>query len=131
MAFVDGDVVAAAKKVVDAAKKFPSLVLEGPIWTARCWTPPRRRRSRRSSRAVMLSKIAGMLKAEMTRAASMFQALQSRFVGLLEAYRDRLPAEAEEASAPGPRRAPSPRARPRSHRETIRRRPKAETTEEG
>src|SRR3990172_1817528 len=46
----------------------------------------------------MLSKIAGLLKGEMSRAASMFQALQSQFVGLLEAYRDKLPRE--EAPAP-------------------------------
>ena len=33
-----------------------------------------------------------MLKSEMSRAASMFQAAQARFVGVLEAYRDKLPA---------------------------------------
>jgi large subunit ribosomal protein L10 len=55
------------------------------------------------SRDVMLSKIAGMLKSEMTRAASMFQALQSRFLGVLEAYREKLTPEevpAPEAAAP-------------------------------
>jgi len=100
VAFVDGDVVAAAKKVVDAAKKFPSLVLKGAYLDGRVLDAAEAQAlATLESREVMLSKIAGMLKAEMTRAASMFQTLQSRFVGLLEAYRDKLPAEAEEPSA--------------------------------
>jgi large subunit ribosomal protein L10 len=105
VAFVDGDVVAAAKKVVDAAKKFPSLVLKGAYLDGRVLDAAEAQAlATLESREVMLSKIAGMLKAEMTRAASMFQTLQSRFVGLLEAYRDKLPAEAEaeEASEPEP-----------------------------
>jgi large subunit ribosomal protein L10 len=101
VAFVDGDVVAAAKKVMDAAKKFPSLVLKGAYLDGKVLDAAQAQAlATLESREVMLSKIAGMLKAEMTRAASMFQTLQSRFVGLLEAYRDKLPAEetpAEEA----------------------------------
>lgn len=100
VAFVDGDVVAAAKKVVDAAKKFPSLVLKGAYLDGKVLDAAEAQAlATLESREVMLSKIAGMLKTEMTRAASMFQTLQSRFVGLLEAYRDKLPAEAEEAPA--------------------------------
>jgi large subunit ribosomal protein L10 len=100
VAFVDGDVVAAAKKVVDAAKKFPSLVLKGAYLDGKVLGAAEAQAlATLESREVMLSKIAGMLKAEMTRAASMFQTLQSRFVGLLEAYRDKLPAEAEEGPA--------------------------------
>src|SRR5207248_2193606 len=44
------------------------------------------------SREAMLSKIAGLAKAEMSRTAAMFQTIQGRFLGLLEAYRDKLPA---------------------------------------
>ena len=51
VAFVAGDPVAAAKSVVDAAKKFPTLVLKGGTWTARSSRPTTRRRSPRSSRA--------------------------------------------------------------------------------
>ena len=97
-----GDVVAAAKQVVDAAKKFPTLVLKGAWLDGRLLSPDEARSlADLDSREVMLSKIAGMLKSEMTRAASMFQALQSQFVGLLEAYRDKLgPAEPEPAPEP-------------------------------
>jgi large subunit ribosomal protein L10 len=98
VAFVDGDVVTAAKKVVDAAKKFPSLVLKGAYLDGKVLDAAQAQSlATLESREVMLSKIAGMLKAEMSRAASLFQTLQSRFVGLLEAYRDSLPAETAEA----------------------------------
>jgi large subunit ribosomal protein L10 len=104
VAFVSGDVVAAAKQVVEAAKKFPTLVLKGAWLDGRLLSPDEARSlADLESREVMLSKIAGMLKSEMTRAAGMFQALQSQFVGLLEAYRDKLgPAEPEAAPEPEP-----------------------------
>lgn len=104
VAFVSGDVVAAAKQVVDAAKKFPTLVLKGAWLDGRLLSADEARSlADLESREVMLSKIAGMLKSEMNRAASMFQALQSQFVGLLEAYRDKLgPAEPETAPEPEP-----------------------------
>jgi len=107
VAFVSGDVVAAAKQVVDAAKRFPTLVLKGAWLDGRLLSPEEARSlADLESREVMLSKIAGMLKSEMTRAASMFQTLQSQFVGLLEAYRDKLgPAEPE---APEPEATPEP-----------------------
>jgi hypothetical protein len=47
----------------------------------------------------MLSKVAGMMKAEMTRAASMFEAIQGRFLGVLEAYKEKLPGEVTEETA--------------------------------
>jgi large subunit ribosomal protein L10 len=95
VAFVEGDVVAAAKRVVDAAKKFPALVLKGAYLDGKVLDAAQAQAlATLESREVMLSRIAGMLKAEMSRAASMFQALQSRFVGVLEAYRDKLPPEA-------------------------------------
>jgi large subunit ribosomal protein L10 len=104
VAFVSGDVVAAAKQVVEAAKKFPTLVLKGAWLDGRLLSPDEARSlADLESREVMLSKIAGMLKSEITRAAGMFQALQSQFVGLLEAYRDKLgPAEPEAAPEPEP-----------------------------
>jgi large subunit ribosomal protein L10 len=100
VAFVQGDVVATAKRLVEAAKKFPALVIKGGFVEGRILTAEQARAlAELESREVMLSKVAGMLKSEMSRAAGMFQALQSRFVGLMEALRDKLPAEAE-AEAP-------------------------------
>lgn len=96
VAFVDGDVVAAAKRVVDASKKFPALVLKGGYMDGRVLSAADAQSlATLESREVMLSKIAGLLKMEMSRAASMFQAVQSRFLGVLEAYKEKVPGEPE------------------------------------
>lgn len=109
VAFVSGDVVAVAKRVVEASKKYPALVLKGAYMEGKVLGPSEAQAlATLDSRDVMLSKIAGMLKSEMTRAASMLQALQSRFLGVLEAYREKLPSDepvapeapAAEAAAP-------------------------------
>ena len=100
VAFVSGDVVSVAKKVVEASKKYPSLVLKGAYMEGKVLGPSEAQAlATLDSRDVMLSKIAGMLKSEMTRAASMFQALQSRFLGVLEAYREKLTPEEVEAAS--------------------------------
>jgi large subunit ribosomal protein L10 len=101
VAFVEGDVVATAKRLVDAAKKFPALVLKGGYMEGKVLGADEAKAlANLESREVMLSKIAGLMKGEMSRAASVFQALQSRFVGLMEALKDKLPAEEAEAEAP-------------------------------
>jgi large subunit ribosomal protein L10 len=104
VAFVSGDVVSVAKKVVDASKKYPALVLKGAYMEGKVLGPSEAQAlATLDSRDVMLSKIAGMLKSEMTRAASMLQALQGRFLGVLDAYREKLPPDeppAPEAAAP-------------------------------
>jgi large subunit ribosomal protein L10 len=111
VAFVDGDPVAAAKKVVDAQKRFPTLVLKGAWMEGKLLSADQAKElADLDSREVMLSKIAGLLKGEMSRAASMFQALPSRFLGLLEAYKEKVPA-GEEAPAPeAATEAPAPEA---------------------
>jgi large subunit ribosomal protein L10 len=100
VAFVSGDAVAAAKKVVDAAKKYPTLVIKGAYMDGRVLSAEDARAlADLDSREAMLSKIAGLMKSEMSRAASMFQSLQSQFLGLLDAYKEKVPddtAAAEE-----------------------------------
>jgi large subunit ribosomal protein L10 len=92
VAFVRGDVVAAAKRIVDAAKRFPALAIKGAYMEGRVLDAAEAQAlATLESREAMLSRIAGLMKAEMTRAASMLQQLQSQFVGLLEAYREKLP----------------------------------------
>src|SRR4029450_6053494 len=94
VAFVQGDVVATAKRVVDAAKKFPALVIKGGYLDGKVLSAPEAQSlAPLESREAMLSKVAGMLKAELTRAASMFEAIQGRFLGVLEAYKEKLPGE--------------------------------------
>jgi hypothetical protein len=48
----------------------------------------------------MLSKIAGMVQGEITRAASMFQAAQARFLSLLRSYEEQV-SEQEGGPTPG------------------------------
>ena len=115
IAFVNGDVVAVAKKLKDASKQFPALVIKGgymdgaPLDAAGASSL-----ADLESREVMLSKIAGMLKSEMSRAAATFIATQSKFLSLLEAYKEKLPAEAaaeapaEEAATEAPAQEAAP-----------------------
>ena len=62
----------------------------------------------------MLSNIAGLFKGEMSRAASTFQAAQSRFLSLLEAYKEKVPGEAPAADAPAAEAAEAPAAEARA-----------------
>jgi large subunit ribosomal protein L10 len=99
VAFVNGDVVAVAKKLKDASKLYPALVIKGgymdgaPLDAAGASAL-----AELESREVMLSKIAGLLKSEMSRAAATFIATQSKFLSLLEAYKEKLPAGEEPAA---------------------------------
>jgi len=100
VAFVQGDVVATAKKVVDAAKRFPALVLKGGYLDGKVLSAAEAQAlATLESREVMLSKVAGLMKAETARAASMFQAIQGRFLGVLESYKTKLPGEDAEPTA--------------------------------
>ena len=106
VAFVAGDPVAAAKKVVDAAKKFPALILKGGYMEGKVLSADEAKGlADLDSKEVMLSKIAGLLKGEMSRAASMFVSAQSKFLSLLEAYKEKVPDDSvAEARAARPRR---------------------------
>ncbi len=127
VAFVRDDPVAAAKSVTAAAKKFPALVLKGGFVEGRLLNAEDARSlADLESREVMLSKIAGLMKGEMSRAASMFQAAQAQFLSLLEAFKAKMPpeeaaSEAEaapeaeaEAGSPGVIRGRNARGRARS-----------------
>jgi large subunit ribosomal protein L10 len=92
VAFIAGDPVAAAKKVVEAAKKFPTLILKGGYMDGKVLSADEAKGlADLEPREVMLSKIAGLLKGEMSRAAAMFVSAQSKFLSLLEAYKEKVP----------------------------------------
>lgn len=100
VAFVKEDPVAAAKSVTAAAKRFPTLVLKGGFVEGRVLSADQAKAlADLESRDVMLSRVAGMIKSEIARAAGTFQAAQSRFLSLLEAFKEKLPAEAAEEPA--------------------------------
>ena len=106
VAFVAGDPVAAAKRVVEAAKRFPALALKGAYMEGRVLGADEARGlAELESREVMLSRLAGAMKAEMSRAAGMLQALPGRFLALLDAYKEKVPAGEEVAE---------PKAEPKS-----------------
>jgi large subunit ribosomal protein L10 len=105
IAFVHGDPVAAAKALVDAARRYPVLEVRGGFAEGRVLTAEEiREYAALDSREVMLAKIAGLGKMQLARTALMLQALQVRFVRLMEALREELPeqetAEPEEAPQP-------------------------------
>jgi large subunit ribosomal protein L10 len=112
VAFVEGDVVTAAKRVVDAGRKYPALILKGGYLDGRVLDAAQAASlATLESREVMLSRIAGLFQADMSRAAAAFQAVQAKFLRLLDAYKDKLrageapavedvaPTEAAEAPA--------------------------------
>ena len=99
--FVEGDAVAAAKQLVDAARRYPALELKGAWVEGRLLGQEEAQTlATLESREAMLSKVAGLAKTEMSKAAAMFQTLQGRFLGLLDAYRDKLPAAEAAQEAP-------------------------------
>ena len=107
VAFVDGDPVAAAKSVVKAQKLHPALVLKGGYMDGKVLSADEAKAlADLESREVMLSKIAGLLKSDMSKAAALFVGAQSKFLSLLEAYKAKLPGE----EAPEPEAAVEPEA---------------------
>lgn len=135
VAFIDGDPVAAAKSVVDAAKKFPTLVLKGGFMDGKLLSADEAKAlASLDSREVMLSKIAGLMKSEMTKAAALFVGAQSKFLSLLEAYKEKVPGEvAVEEPEPEPAEAdasepPAPEAAEPAEAEAAE--PDPEPTEE-
>jgi large subunit ribosomal protein L10 len=98
IAFIHGDPVAAAKALVDQARRLPAIEIRGGYAEGRVLGADEIRvLATLDSREVMLSKVAGLAKTQVARAAWMFQALQSRFAGLMEALKEKLPQEADEA----------------------------------
>ena len=113
VAFVDGDPVAAAKSVVKAQKLHPALVLKGGYMDGKVLSADEAKGlADLESREVMLSKIAGLLKSDMSKAAALFVGAQSKFLSLLEAYKAKLPGEEapepEAAAEPEPEVAEAP-----------------------
>jgi large subunit ribosomal protein L10 len=102
VAFVNEDPVTAAKSVTAASKKFPALVLKGGFVEGRVLSADEAKSlADLESREVMLSKLAGLMKGEMSRAAGTFQAAQARFLSLLEAFKAKLPEEPAAEAATG------------------------------
>jgi large subunit ribosomal protein L10 len=103
IAFVAGDPVAGAKRLVEQARRFPVLEVRGGFAEGRILTAEDiRTLAALEPREVMLARLAGVAKSHLSRTAWALQALQSRFVGLMEALRDKLPADEGPAAEDHP-----------------------------
>ncbi|MEU0490679.1 50S ribosomal protein L10 [Nocardiopsis changdeensis] len=95
VAFVHGDVVEAAKGLRDFAKANSPLVIKGGIIDGKSMTAEDvTKLADLESREVLLSKLAGALKAKQGQAAAVFQALPSKTVRLAQALADKRSEEA-------------------------------------
>jgi len=114
IAFVEGDVVEAAKGLRDFSKDNPALVIKGGVLDGKAITPDELTRiADLEPREVLLAKLAGAMTASMSRAAAVFNALPTQVAQLAEALRvqraeqggDAAPAEgtapAEDSTAEG------------------------------
>jgi large subunit ribosomal protein L10 len=95
IAFVDGDVVEAAKGLRDFSKANPFLVIKGGVLDGKAITPAELNKlADLESREVLLAKLAGAMKASMSGAAAVFAALPVQMAQLAEALRVKRAAEA-------------------------------------
>jgi large subunit ribosomal protein L10 len=109
IAFVDGDVVEAAKGLRDFAKANPLLVIKGGVLDGRAITPKEIiQLADLEPREVLLAKLAGAMKASLAGAAATFNALPVQMAQLAEALRaKRVAAEGAPAEAAAPAAAPA------------------------
>ncbi len=94
IAFINGDVVEAAKGLRDFAKANPLLVIKGGVFDGKSMDAAQiAKLADLESREVLLAKFAGALKAKQSHAAAVFAALPTNMARLAEALR----AKREEA----------------------------------
>ncbi|MFH8659660.1 50S ribosomal protein L10 [Streptomyces afghaniensis] len=88
VAFVTGDPVEAAKGLRDFAKDNPNLVIKGGVLDGKALSADEiKKLADLESREVLLSKLAGAMKGKQSQAASVFQALPSKLVRTVDAFR--------------------------------------------
>ena len=100
IAFVQGDVVEAAKGLRDFSRANPFLVIKGGVLDGKVMTPDEIvKLADLESREVLLAKLAGAMKASASGAAATFAALPAQMARLLAALQDQRASEAQ-GSAP-------------------------------
>jgi large subunit ribosomal protein L10 len=99
IAFIKGDPVVAAKGLRDFAKANPLLVIKGGVLDGKALNSDEiNKLADLESREVLLSKLAGAMKAAPQQAVSLFAAPLSQAARLFAALQDKLPAEAAPAA---------------------------------
>ena len=107
IAFIEGDPVTAAKAIRDFAKANPALIVKGGVVEGRTVDAAEvTRLADVESREVLLAKLAGAMKGNLTKAAGLFQAPLSQMARLAEALKEKKPAGDEwpRRRVPGCRR---------------------------
>lgn len=90
LAFVSGDVVEAAKGLRDFAKAHPVLVIKGAVFEGQAMTAAEvSKLADLESREVLLARLAGAMKANLSKAAALFQAPLAKTVRLAAALQDK------------------------------------------
>jgi large subunit ribosomal protein L10 len=114
MAFVRGDAAAAAKALRDFGRNNPALIVKGGLLGERVITPADiEALADLPTREIMLTQIAGMFQAPLTKAAGLFQAFTRNFAYGVQALIDQrvtggeAPAPETEAEADAPAEAPA------------------------
>ena len=96
IAFVHGDPVAVAKGLRAFAKAHPLLVIKGGYFDGAALSPAEvNKLADLESREVLLAKLAGAMKASLTKAAYVFNALPSKAVRTVDALRIKQESAAE------------------------------------
>jgi large subunit ribosomal protein L10 len=94
IAFIEGDPVEAAKAIRDFARAHPLLVIKGGVVEGRTVDAGEvTRLADVESREVLLAKLAGAMKGNLTKAAGLFQAPLSQVARLAAALQEKKPAE--------------------------------------
>jgi large subunit ribosomal protein L10 len=113
IAFVEGDAVDAAKGIKNFAKDNPALVVKGGYMDGALLTPEDFSKiADLESREVLLSKLAGVMKAKQGQAASLFAAPLAKAARAVGALQTKLEADpsAAAAAAPATEETPAPEA---------------------
>ena len=101
IAFVKGDTVDAAKAIRAFAKENPALVIKGGYMDGKTLSAADVQKiADLESREVLLSKLAGAMKAKQSQAAALFLAPLSKTARTLAALQDKLAADPSAAAAP-------------------------------
>ena len=101
IAFIEGDPVEAAKAIRDFAKANPLLVVKGGVVDGRTVDASEvTRLADVEPREVLLAKLAGAMKGNLTKAAGLFQAPLSQVARLAAALQEKKAADAPAAEAP-------------------------------
>ncbi|MDG4835217.1 50S ribosomal protein L10 [Micromonospora sp. WMMD967] len=99
LTFVSGDVVEAAKGLRDFAKANPKLVIKGGVFEGKAISAAEvTKLADLESREVLLAKLAGAMKGNLSKAAALFQAPLSKTARLAAALQDKRDKEGAEAA---------------------------------